>query len=168
VTVTVNGCPSSAGTTNVVVNANAAPTITDPGTLNLDPNSSAQFDIFANDADLGQNLSFSVAVGDLSCPDPPAGKFSSISFNGTTQLSTNPNSWKSVLTINSLAGSQGSYTQKIQVTDGVTPTTRCLNITVAAPETGVALTGGNLVISDVNGGNTDDTVTLSPGYRRFD
>ena len=89
-TVTVNGCPSSAGTTNVVVNANAAPTITDPGTLNLDPNSSAQFDIVANDADLGQNLSFSVAVGDVSCPDPPAGKFSSISFNGTTQLSTNP------------------------------------------------------------------------------
>ena len=73
-----------------------------------------------------------------------------------------------MLTINSLAGSQGSYTRKIQVTDGVTPTTRCLNITVAAPETGVALTGGNLVISDVNGGNTDDTVTLSPGYRRFD
>ena len=68
VTITVSGCPSSAGTTNVVVNANAAPTITDPGPLNLNPNSSAQFDIFANDADLGQNLSFSVAVGDVSCP----------------------------------------------------------------------------------------------------
>ena len=161
VTVTVNTCPSTAGTTNVVVNANAAPSITDPGTLNLDPNSSAQFDIFANDADLGQNLSFSVAVGDVSCPDPPAGKFSSISFNGTTQLSANPNNWKSVLTINSLAGSQGSYTQKIQVTDGITPTTRCLNITVAPPDTDVVLSGGNLVISALNGGNTDDTVTLS-------
>jgi autotransporter-associated beta strand protein len=161
VIVTVNSCSSGAGTTDVVVNANAAPTITDPGTLNLDPNSSAKFNIFSNDADLGQNLSFSVAVGDVNCPDPPAGKFSSISFTGTTQLSANPNNWKSVLTINSLAGSQGNYTQKIQVMDGVTPTTRCLNITVAAPETDVALSGGNLVISDVNGGNTDDTVTLS-------
>jgi CSLREA domain-containing protein len=161
VTITVSGCPSAAGTTNVVVNANAAPTITDPGTLNLDPNSSAQFDIFANDADLGQNLSFSVAVGDVGCPDPPAGKFSSISFSGTTQLSANPNNWKSVLTINALAGSQGSYTQKIQVTDGVTPTTRCLNITVAAPDTGVALSGGNLVISDLSGGNSTDSITLS-------
>ena len=66
-----------------------------------------------------------------------------------------------MLTINSLAGSQGSYTQKIQVTDGITPTTRCLNITVAPPDTGVVLSGGNLVISALNGGNTDDTVTLS-------
>ena len=125
-----NGNTSEFSQCFTATQGNLAPIVEDPGTLNLNTNESHQFDIFANDADSGQSLSFSVLTGDAGCPDPPGGKFSAIFFSAPVQVSTSPNRWKSVLTINSLPNSQGNYTKKIRVSDGTTITTFCLNITV--------------------------------------
>jgi CSLREA domain-containing protein len=83
---------------------------------------------------------------------------------GATYVWTGPTSFTSSLPnptrANATTGDAGTYSVTVTV-NGCISAAGTTNVVVNANDTDVTLSGGNLVISDANGGNTDDTLTIS-------
>ncbi|MBP6003015.1 MAG: VCBS repeat-containing protein [Pyrinomonadaceae bacterium] len=133
--------------------ANSNPDINDPGTLSVTAGSSSQFDVFADDADNGQTLSFSIAASQ----DCAGTEFTGpISFGTTTPVTTTPTRSKSVLTVSpAINTAPGNYFKKVQVSDALVTAARCLNILVAPPplgtypDTTIPLSANATVVPDI-------------------
>ena len=111
--------------------ANSAPVINDPGTINVNINSTLDTTVFADDADNNETLAFSIGASQTCVGTEYTG---TIFFTGpTNSITTTPTRSSKTLRIQTTLGTApGNYVKRVQVSDGAAQGFFCVQINVPA------------------------------------